>query len=75
MIIKYKCYCMQDEVDLVVQDRRADQDIIEWMEETVRPALTKDHQQRNAACMSQKMEYVKIPVFDELPVGNKPREH
>jgi hypothetical protein len=72
--IHYKCHCMPSEVSLLVRERTAEESVVEWMESVARPALGVDHATRSPLCMSSKMEYLKIPVDDDTPIGNR-RKH
>jgi hypothetical protein len=68
--LRYKCGCMSEETTLMVRERRAHEDIIRWMDFVVRPALGIDHQKRSPLCRADKVEYLKVPVEDEKPIGS-----
>lgn len=70
MNIFYKCKCMKSEATLEVADRREDEQIEDWMQH-VQMAISVDHRKRNALCTADKMEYAKIPVEKDLPIGQK----
>lgn len=63
--IRYKCACLQDEVAIDIEARRPHQDIAEWMENVVTPALTKDHRQRSPICQATAVEYLKLAVPED----------
>jgi hypothetical protein len=71
--LRYKCHCMPAEVSLKVRFRRADEDIIEWMEGVVRHAIGADHRRRSPIYRATAMEYAKIPAPENAPfIGGKP---
>lgn len=61
MKIMYKCHCLPEEVEIDVPNRVQGCDVIDWMD-TVTYCVSSDHRARNALCMTEKMEYVKIPL-------------
>ncbi len=63
--IRYKCACLQDEVTLDIQARRPHQDIAEWMENIVTPALGVDHRKRSPICQATAVEYLKLAVPED----------
>lgn len=71
IVLFYKCHCMQDQVTLTVRQRVAYENVVDWIEEVVRPALTEDHGKRSPLCFAGTVEYLKIPVDDNQPVGNR----
>jgi hypothetical protein len=74
MKIIYKCRCMSRDAEVEVRDRRDDEDIIEWMETAVSPALGAYHIRNHPMCRATKSEYVKIPMPENAPfIGGKPR--
>lgn len=72
--LRYKCHCMPSEVDLMVRERTASEGVVEWMESVARPALTDDHQRRSPLCMSNAVEYLKIPFDNDVPIGNRRKQ-
>lgn len=75
--ILYKCgHCTQEERAVRVPFRDGAQDVVEWMEEVVAPAIARDHRERSPLCMAAVMEYVKIPAPENAPhVGGRPVAH
>lgn len=63
----YKCGCMPQMATIIVADRRADQDVVSWVEDAVGKALAVDHRARSPQCRSGTTEYVKLPVHDDAP--------
>lgn len=47
---------------VAVADRRNDQDIVDWVGNTVGHAIADDHRKRSPLCMSNVMEYAKFEV-------------
>ena len=72
---RYKCQCMHEEAIVMVKERTADQDVIEWIDFVVRPALGKDHDHRSPLCRAAKVEYLKIPFDDDKPIGSGKMQH
>lgn len=71
--IPYKCQCMNEEAVVLVPFRRKDENVIQWMDACVGPALSLDHRFRSPDCRSTKMEYAKIPLPENAPyLGAKP---
>jgi len=60
---------MPKEVEVGVRARRDNEDVIHWVQEVLAPALGSDHHQRSPRCVRTKMEYAKIPVQKDQPIG------
>jgi hypothetical protein len=74
MKLLWKCYCINAEAELEVSDRRQDEDLLHWMDDVIKPALTREHRRVNSLCLSQTMEYVKLPLDEAAPgIGQKPQ--
>lgn len=72
--VLYKCACMPAEVSLEVPNRRADQDVADWVENTMGAVIGADHCRRSALCIRSKMEYAKIHVPENAPfIGGAPK--
>lgn len=69
--ILYRCACMQDHGSFEVREREEHEDVRHWMDDAVRPALTADHSNRNALCLSRVVDEIKIPVDKDVPIGTK----
>lgn len=76
MNVTYKCRCMADEATIAVPDRRDDEDVVHWVEQTVGHALLRDHRVRSPRCLSNVTEYVTFEVDPEgrMPIGQLPRQ-
>lgn len=73
--ITYKCKCMAAEETIMIDARQEGEEIIWWMDNTLGPAIAKDHRWRSPVCIATTMEYVKIPVEDDRPIGGPMKEH
>lgn len=67
--ISYKCKCMSAEAKVSVIPRDPKRDVVEWMQTIVQPTLGYDHKTRSPGCTRPAMEYAKIPIDKDLPVG------
>lgn len=72
--LRYKCDCFPEERTLMVRERSADENVIEWMEEVVRPELAKDHHRRSPLCMASAVEHLKIPFDHGMPIGARRKQ-
>lgn len=71
--VRYKCTCFSEEVKVLVPFRRKDENVIDWMNLCVQPALYLDHRQRSPRCRKAEMEYAKLPAPENAPfLGAKP---
>jgi hypothetical protein len=66
--LTWKCRCMLEEAVVDVRARARGDDIAEWMEEVVTPAISRAHRARSPLCVSPAVEYLKLPV----PPGGGP---
>jgi len=64
-IISYRCACLVEEVTLTVPARLESADVVAWLDEVVRPAITADHRRRSPGCRTATSEYVKIHMDPE----------
>lgn len=55
--------CGAKDVPFTVRYRHADEDIIVWMEQTVKPALTQAHRNHSVLCISEHAD-LKMPVAE-----------
>lgn len=69
MFVRYKCVCMAAETEVGVRARRDGEDVVAWVREIVGGAIAADHHQRSPRCPRKTMEYAKIPVRPEQPIG------
>jgi hypothetical protein len=60
--VSYKCSCMTEEAIVAVADRIEGQDIMDWMDGEVGPALGRDHTARSPLCRETKTQYLKIAI-------------
>lgn len=65
MNIKYKCRCMNREIEIVVTDRVKGSDIADWMGSVVEMSVSYHHRSKSPSCTFDKLEYLKIPAPDE----------
>lgn len=72
--VRYKCSCMQDEATISITARRKHQDIGDWMENFVKPELTKDHAKRSPLCRSTSIEYLKLSAPEDGRVVGESKE-
>lgn len=75
MDVYYKCQCMKEEAMVWVPDRTETQDVVDWVENVAGISIARDHAKRSPLCMSQVMEYMKIPHDggDNTPIGARPK--
>lgn len=69
--IKYKCKCCDERV-VHVPPRLPGEDIADWMNLVVQAALYLDHRTRSPQCTETTMEYAKIPMTENQPLGSQP---
>lgn len=62
--VLYKCACMSNEGSFEVS-ARGRENVIQWMELFLRPALGADHMRRSPLCRALTVEYIKIPISNE----------
>ena len=61
--VRYSCaLCGLEDVEVAVRIRGRDEDVIQWMENAVMPALGRDHFNRSPECHPSTLTQVKIPV-------------
>lgn len=70
MDVIYKCSCMNKETTINVPNRREGVDILEWME-IVQICMGFDHRSLSPHCRAGKVEYAKIPIDENMPIGAK----
>lgn len=70
----YKCSCIASERVVEVRNKASDEDVVEWMEDLVTPAVSADHSKRSPHCRAFALEYLKIPVPENAPgIGEAPK--
>ena len=72
--VRYKCACMPAEQPVMVPQRKADEDVADWMQLCVGPAMYLHHRRASPTCAATKSEYVKIPYRDGR-IGDVPVNH
>ena len=73
---RYSCsLCGDERVSFEVPIRKTDQDILDWMETCVNPALTKEHGRRSPDCHPETMSRLMIPAPSGSPKIGRPVEH
>lgn len=73
--IPYKCHCMKGEAVIAVPDRRPNTDILIWME-LVTFCIQFDHKALSPHCLSNTMQYVKLPIDETTGlVGRSPTKN
>lgn len=70
--VRYKCSCLQDERKVMVKERTSGQNVVEWVEEVALVAISCNHAELSPLCVSTRMEYIKIPADEQLPIGVAP---
>lgn len=73
--VKYKCVCMQKELEISMVPRRTNEPIEDYMHMVVMPTIYLDHRMRNPTCMADEIEEVKIPMDGDKPIGQEPQRH
>lgn len=74
MKVLYTCsLCMLTDVPVEVTERLDGQDVVQWIEGVVTVALAADHLRRSPHCKPKTLTEVKIPLGDNLPVGQLPK--
>lgn len=72
--VRYKCHCMAAEAVVKVPFRRDGETVTQWMQRCVETALYLDHRVRSPLCLSETMEYAKLPAPENAPfLGAKPQ--
>lgn len=69
--VRYKCQCSSDEKKILLRERRDGQDVAEWMQGVAR-AVSDHHRAQSPHCLADKVEYLKIPSGENVPIGVKP---
>ena len=73
---KYSCrLCGDQRVSFEVPIRRLDQDVIDWMERRITPAMLIEHQKRSPGCYPETMSRIEIPAPVGSPMIGRPVEH
>jgi hypothetical protein len=60
--VLYSCPCFEGEAKVKVPERRDNQDVADWVGNTLGLFLTHDHKQRSPRCTRTTMAHVKIPM-------------
>lgn len=63
--IPYKCSCMKEEAILVSREREVEEDILDFVDH-VQKILGEDHTKRSPFCRATAVEYIKIPMDNEV---------
>jgi hypothetical protein len=67
---------MNADASFSVRARKAEEDVVAWMENCVLPALGQHHMGRSPFCRANAVEYLKIPAPENAPfIGGKPVLH
>lgn len=69
----YKCKCMKEEALVFVPERRADQDVVEWVEKDMGFAIYLHHRTNSPDCRETQMEYAKILVPSDIETNPNAR--
>lgn len=65
---------MTSEARVNVRERTADEDVVDWVENVMGEAISKDHFARSPLCRATQMEYAKIPAPENASfIGGKPK--
>lgn len=71
--VRYKCACMPAEASIQVPFRNENEDVVQWMQNCLTPAIYLDHRRRSPNCRAAVMEYAKLPVPENARfIGGKP---
>ena len=65
---RYKCKCMTEEVVVLVAERRRTEDVLSYMN-YIQMALSVDHRFRSPLCMTDTIEYCKLPADNPDGIG------
>lgn len=71
MNVIYKCVCQNSEQTVTVPDRLPNVDINFWISNIVGNCLAYDHSAKSPNCKAEAMEYLKIPVEENVQIGGK----
>lgn len=72
--LRYTCVqCFLVDAELEVVARKEEQDIRNWMDYVVRQ-VGNDHRLRSPSCMADKITHLKIPVYDDVPIGDSQKQ-
>jgi hypothetical protein len=72
--LKFKCQCQPEEQFFEVRDRLDSEDVVEWVEDAVRPALGIAHRAVSPTCMAPSVEYLGIPMPENADaIGTPPK--
>ena len=67
---RYSCSdCGLKDVVVTVAARAPGEDILHWMERVCLLAIAQDHSRRSPACLSTKMDELKIPIREGVQIG------
>lgn len=73
LAIRYKCRCMEADVEIEVSSRPDGGDLMLWMN-VVQHTIALDHATRSPRCQATAMEFAKISVDEDAPgIGIKRR--
>ena len=72
--ILYTCgACGLEDVGLDIRERGENEDVIQWMNDVVKPALGEDHRRRSPYCLASTLDAVKIPNTGTQRIGQSPK--
>ena len=73
---EYSCrQCGIDSAAVDVEIRGKEQDVVDWVKNTVGNAIGADHQSRSPTCLSTHMDNLKIPLPAGSTMVGRPAEH
>lgn len=72
----YSCnWCGVVEQNFDVPIRLVDQEVVDWVQNTIGRALAADHGRRSPKCSATEFQNLKIPVPSGTPTIGRPVEH
>lgn len=66
--MRYKCVCMEEEVSVMLAERRVNEDIRDYMA-YMQAVICSDHRLRSPLCEQKNMEYVKLFLSKDGGIG------
>lgn len=68
--VQYKCACMLKDATFHMVERGVAEDIDDFMLRA-RQAMSDDHMQRSPFCNADRVEYIKLPIVEDVVGGGK----
>jgi hypothetical protein len=65
---------MPAEATVMVRERIASENVTDWLEAIARPSIISAHTATSPLCLATEMEYLKIPIDDNFPIGNRRKQ-